>query len=401
MVRRAVLLFLLVTVPLLGLFGIDVDLTVPIVRPEGLLEQAALAAGIDFQEEISVPLRDLAADVESDIENDPEVQRFSSPSLLNQGFANSGAAASHLGTPRAFADFRSFAFVLGTGVAVSAPGVQPSVLEDAASEIETEGDIYVGAAVQPVTAALGINVNRWLRKTRVYVKFGYFDIPYGTIADEVAFNSLSLGLGATYQLVETRQLPLGFLRWRGISLGSGLLFQRNQTDIDIQVTDEAFTSQAVTYGDVFDPSFDYGPWPFNATDEIGTVEVSPSLTAAIESRTYSIPLEVSTGLRILWLLDVNIGAGIDVVFGSSDLELGAGAEVEFVPDPAASPYVSSVPGSASLNISSSEGPQFARPRVTGGAGLNLGPVKLDVPLMLYFDSEGNTLMAGVNLAIVW
>ncbi len=401
MVRKAAFLFLLVTVPLLGLFGIDVDLTVPIVSPEGILEQAALAAGIDFEQAISGPLQDLANQVETEIEGDPEVQRFSDISLLTEGFANAGAAAAHLGTPRAFADYRSFAFVLGTGVAASAPGVHPSVIENAASEIESEGDIYVGAAVQPVTAALGINVNRWLRKTRVYVKFGYFDIPYGTIADEVAFNSLSLGLGATYQLVETRQLPLGFLRWRGISLGSGLLFQRNQTDIDIQVTDEAFTSQAVTYGDVFDNSINYNDFPFSATDEIGTVQVSPSLTAAIESRTYSIPLEVSTGLRILWLLDLNVGAGIDIVFGSSDLELGAGADVEFIPDPLAESYVSTTPGSASFNLTSSEGPQFARPRVTGGAGLNLGPVKLDVPLMLYFDSEGNTLMAGVNLAIVW
>jgi hypothetical protein len=34
-------------------------------------------------------------------------------------------------------------------------------------------------------------------------------------------------------------------------------------------------------------------------------------------------------------------------------------------------------------------------------GLNLGPVKLDVPMMLYFDSEGNSAMVGVNLGIVW
>ncbi|MFP4407766.1 MAG: Lsa36 family surface (lipo)protein, partial [Spirochaetaceae bacterium] len=226
-------------------------------------------------------------------------------------------------------------------------------------------------------------------------------IPSGTIADEVAFNSLSLGLGATYQLVETKQLPLGFLRWRGISLGSGLLFQRNQTDITIEVTDEPFTSEPVTFGDVGFTDADLTGTGLTSASEIGTIEVSPTLTAAIESRTYAIPLEVSTGVRILWLLDVNLGAGIDLVFGSSGFNLGAGAEAEFVPSDAAAPYVSSVPGSASFSASSSEGPQFLRPRLTGGAGLNLGPVKLDVPLMLYFDSEGNTLMAGVNVAIVW
>lgn len=400
--KKSALLFVILVFMAFGVSAIDIDLTVPIVTPEGILEQVAQQAGIDFAQEISVPLQDLAYEIENEIEGSDDVQRFSNVTLLTQGFANAGAAASHLGTPRAFADYRSFAFVLGTGVAAAAPGVDPGTIENAAGEIETEGDIYVGAAVQPITAALGINVNRWLRKTRVYVKFGYFDIPFGTVADEVAFNSLSLGLGATYQLVESKQLPLGFLRWRGLSLGSGLLFQRNQTDINIEVTDEAFTSQSVvTFEDVGFTDADLSGLGLTADSEIGKIEVSPSLTAAIESRTYSIPLEISTGLRILWLLDLNAGAGIDLVFGSSDFKLGAGAEAEFVPDPAVASLVSSVPGSASFNISSSEGPQFARPRITGGAGLNLGPVKLDVPLMLYFDSEGNTFMAGVNLAIVW
>jgi hypothetical protein len=33
--------------------------------------------------------------------------------------------------------------------------------------------------------------------------------------------------------------------------------------------------------------------------------------------------------------------------------------------------------------------------------LNIGPVKLDIPLMYYFDSEGNSFMMGVNAGIVW
>jgi hypothetical protein len=72
-----------------------------------------------------------------------------------------------------------------------------------------------------------------------------------------------------------------------------------------------------------------------------------------------------------------------------------------VPSVAARQYVSTTPGTAAFGISTSEGPQFLRPRLTGGVGLNLGPVKLDVPMMLYFDSEGNSAMVGVNLGIVW
>lgn len=338
--------------------------------------------------------------VENELENSPDVQRFTNLGLLAEGFANAGAASSHLGTPRAFSDYRSFALVFGTGLAAAAPGVDASALTDAADQVEEEGNVYVGGAIQPITVGLGVNIDRWVSKTRAYVKVGYFDLPFGSVADEVAFNSLSIGVGASYQIIETRQLPLGFLRWRGVSLSSGILFQRNQTDVKIDVTDTAFESGEVTFGAI--DGYNDGDIPeINTSDPLGTIEVSPTITAAIESRTYSIPLEASTGLRILWLLDLNVGAGIDLVFGSADLDFGADSDVAFVPSTVAQPYIQSSPGNANFNISASEGPQFARPRITGGMGLNLGPVKLDVPLMLYFDSEGNTLMGGVNVAVVW
>jgi hypothetical protein len=383
-------------------FGLDVSVTIPTVEPLGPLKTAAQDAGIDFSQEIAGPLQDLADELQANINDDPDIQRFTSLNKLATGFANAGAASSHLGTPRAFSDYRAFALVLGTGVAAAAPGIDPATIQDAGEKVENEGDVYVGGAVQPVTVGLGVNLDRWLSKTRAYVKVGYFDLPFGTVADEVAFNSLSIGVGASYQVIETRQLPLGFLRWRGVSLSSGILFQRNQTDVKVDVSNEAFAPNSdVLYQDVLGTGFNYSPYPFDGTDPIGSIEVEPTLTAAIESRTYSVPLEASTGLRILWLLDLNLGAGIDVVFGSSDLEFGANADAKFVPDPSAADYIETQPGNANFNISASEGPQFARPRVTGGMGLNLGPVKLDVPLMLYFDSEGNTLMGGVNVAIVW
>lgn len=386
-----------------GVSAFDVQITVPTVTPEGDLAAAAQAAGIDFDQVINGLLGPLTTQLETEIESSQDVQRFSELGLLSEGFANAGATASHLGTPRAFSDYRSFAFVLGTGAAVTAPGIEPDTITSAAENIETEGDIYLGAAVQPVTAGLGVNISRWVDRTRVYLKVGYFDIPYGTVADEVAFNSLSIGGGASYQLLQTRQLPLGFLRWRGLTLSSGLLFQRNRTDINVDVSENAFESDPITYGEL---GFDQGELDAaginqQTTDPIGSVQVSPTLTAAIESRTFSIPLEASTGLRVLWLLDVNFGAGVDLVFGSSELSLGADAEAEFVPAAGSQQYISSNPGSAGFDIRSEEGPQLLRPRLTGGLGLNLGPVKLDIPVMLFFDSEGNSAMAGVNLGIVW
>jgi hypothetical protein len=395
------IVFILVVAIAAGVAAIDVSITVPTVSLTNLPVQIDQATIDQLNAQFTTELQNLADQLTVEIENDPELNKFSRQPLLTEGFANAGAAAAHLGTQRAFSDYRAFALMIGTGAAISGPGIDPSVIEGAAGDIETEGDIYLGAAVQPVTVSLGINLSRWIPRTRADVKVGYANIAKGTLADEVAFNALSVGVGANYQILQSRQLPLGFIRWRGVSLASGFMFQRNEVTIEVDVADGAFEATELTFGDVFTDPSALALLGVSETTEFGTLSVLPTLDASIESRTYSIPLEATTGLRLLWLLDVNVGAGVDLVFGSSDIAVGASAEADFVPSVAARQYVSTTPGTAAFGISTSEGPQFLRPRLTGGVGLNLGPVKLDVPMMLYFDSEGNSAMVGVNLGIVW
>ncbi len=337
----------------------------------------------------------------SDIENNDDLQRFSSLPQLALAAANAGSAASHLGTQRAFSDFRAFALIVGTGGAIATPGIDLSAIEGAVADLENEGDIYFGAAIQPITASLGVNLSRWIPRTRVNAKLGYANIAEGDLTDEISFSALSVGIGADYQLLKSRSLPLGFVRWRGLTLGSGFMYQRNETNLTVEVTEQAFR-QELTYGDagIDDPAILAG---LTASENaiLATLEVSPRLTAAIESKTYTIPLEVTTGLRVLWLLDVNLGAGVDLVFGESEMVFGADASVDVTPDPQADDYVSATPGSVGFGVTNTESPQFFRPRVTGGVGLNLGPIKLDVPLMLYFDQDGNTVMGGVNVGLVF
>jgi len=312
---------ILVLVLFLGFAGavaaIDVSITVPTVGLTNLPDLIDQEMIDQLNAEFSAELETLAVQLTDEIENDPDLNKFSTQPLLTRGFANAGATAAHLGTQRAFSDYRAFALMIGTGAAISGPGIDPAVVESAAGDIETEGDIYLGAAVQPVTVSLGININRWIPRTRVDAKIGFANIAKGTVADEVAFNALSVGVGANYQILQSRQLPLGFIRWRGLSLASGILFQRNEVTIEVEVADGAFEAQSLTFGDIgfTDPDV-LAELRVNESTEFGTLSVLPRLDASIESRTYSVPLEATTGLRILWLFDVNVGAGVDLVFGS-------------------------------------------------------------------------------------
>jgi hypothetical protein len=182
------------------------------------------------------------------------------------------------------------------------------------------------------------------------------------------------------------------------------MYQRNETNLTVEVADSSF-DQAITYADLglndSEVSTATGGDISTASTELATLTVSPSVAVGIESKTYTIPLEVSTGLRLLWLLDVNFGAGVDLVFGESELTFGADARVDVESGPGADQYIDASPGSVGFGVTNTEAPQFFRPRITGGVGVNLGPIKLDVPLMMYFDADGNTVMAGVNVGIVF
>jgi hypothetical protein len=58
-------------------------------------------------------------------------------------------------------------------------------------------------------------------------------------------------------------------------------------------------------------------------------------------------------------------------------------------------------GEAALTSSTTAEPSFFRPRVTAAASVNLGPLKVSVPVAYYFDADTLGLSAGVNVGILW
>jgi len=379
-----------------GLFAIDVDITAPTVELIG-----ALSGSTAEQNALNAELENLANDLEQQLESD-DLKPYSEQPLLAQGMANAGSAAAHVGTQRAFSDYTSFACTIGTGLAASGPDISLQALENAADDIEKDGDVYVGAAVQPLAVAFGWNLEKWLERTRAYAKVGYWDIPQGKIADELSFNSLTVGLGVQYKLFGSEAPPAGALLWRGVNLNSGFIFQRNRIDIEVDASEgEGFEAESITFGDIGFTDGDLSGEPIDSNTVIGTILVAPVLSASVESRTYSIPLEITTGIRALWVLDLSVGGGVDVVFGRSEVSASADGNSEFEETPEADPYINTTSGKAEVSTSTTDKPQLLRPRVSAGLGLSLGPVKIDVPLMLYFDTEGYTTMLGVTVGAAW
>lgn len=355
-----------------GLWAVDVSIVSPTITIDGT----------PYTIDVSI-LEDYA----DDISNDPEVQKYSDQPNLAKGFADAGAASALSGLFKSPHNYKIFSISYGFGLAVTLP--ESLSFSDYQSEniIEREGDIYTGMALHPFNLSAGINLGFLLSGLRANVKFGYFDLTAGTFTDEYAFTALSFGAGLQYQLVKPKSIAVGLFKWQGLNVASGLYYQKTTVKSTFVADDSGFD-----YGSGIQ-EVDLG---FGGATTVGYLSTTPEITATIEASTFTIPLEVSTGARILYIIDLTVGAGVDLAFGTGEVGLSATQRVEFDVDGGYAGVESVTPGRVSMSNKTTTSPTFFRPRLMGGVGFGAGPVKFEIPFTVYFDSDGNTYVTGIT-----
>jgi len=386
--------------------ALDVDIDVPKITlsPTGLFKPL-IGHGVD--DLLNTELATLATDFETQIETDPDIEKYSDQPLLAEGFANAGAASAMTGLYRTQHGYKLFSAAYGLGVSFSMPGVDFLSELNSASFIEDEGDIYAGLAMHPLNLSASVNLGFLVPGLRVNGKFGYYDMKKGTITDDISFNSLSVGAGASYQLIKPKSVPAGLIKWHGIVVASGFYYQRNRAEMSFTPDEEGFeSSTSITLGDFLTAdqivavntadTSSGGTEGYTSSSVLGLLTTTPEINAKIESSTFTIPLEVSTAVRLLYFLEVMVGAGVDMSFGSGEVSLSSSSDVDFVVDPEFEGDIDVTPGSVDVVNKTTADPQLVRPRLMTALGLGLGPVRIEFPFIYYFDSEGNTFVTGIT-----
>jgi hypothetical protein len=377
--------------------ALDVDIDVPKISLTGTGD-FPLLAGLGIEKKLNEELDTLATEFEAEITNDPEIEKYSDQPLLAEGFANAGAASAMTGLYRTQHGYKLFSAAYGLGVSFSMPGVDFLSELNSASFIEDEGDIYAGLAMHPLNLSASVNLGFLVPGLRVNGKFGYYDMKKGTVTDDISFNSLSVGAGASYQLIKPKSVPAGLIKWHGIVVASGFYYQRNRAEMSFTPNEEGFeASNAITLGQLgLTPDSALSPFGYSSTTVIGTLTTTPEINAKIESSTFTIPLEVSTAVRLLYFLEVMVGAGVDLSFGSGEVSLSAESDVDFDIAADFEDDITVTPGSVDVVNKTTADPQLIRPRLMTALGLGLGPVRIEFPFIYYFDSEGNTFVTGIT-----
>ena len=366
--KRTVTILIILLCLSIGAFGLEITVTAPTVSgsPGG--------AGVD------ATINGLVATIVDGTllsRAEDELDKYGNQPKLAEGFANAGTYASHAANHRGLMGYKFLVISAGTMFGIQAPASSEAGLLNALDDLETEGDLYAGAAWQVISAQVGLNCSFLVDDLYLSVKFGKFTIEY----EELSFDSFNIGILADYQLIKPKSL-LGIIKWRGIKVGSGFIMETNTTDYTLAL-----------------PPIEQIVANIGGTGQSATITLDPSINLGVETSTYTIPIDLVTGIRLLWIANISVGVGADINFGSSEIILGANGITNITSPGLEVLGASFVPGSIAITGGTAgAGPKFLRPRITASLGLGVGPVKLDVPLTYYIGTEPG-LNLGVTVAI--
>lgn len=311
-----------------------------------------------------------------------ELAKYHDQSQLAKGFANANLYSTNAATQQGYPNYGLFAVTTGIMGGVQLPSFNPDYYDDIDKKIKDKGDIYAGAAASVAMVNVGINASFIIPGLYLNGKFGKFNSQWVYDSDDFDFNTLIIGGGVSYSLIG--ESGTGLFKWRGVTVGTGLVYQSTNVAYKVKLDKqtENFTDSGIS----------------------GVIIVDPSFKATLDMYTLSVPFEINTAIQVLWLLNFNLGAGFDICKGNSDLVLKAAATTTvdylsaggiFIPK---SNYIV-VPGTLYIDGSTlGKKPSMVRARIMTGIGLNLGPVKIDVPVIYYLKTGG---AVGVTVGFVW
>ncbi len=204
-------------------------------------------------------------------------------------------------------------------------------------------------------------------KMKVFVNLGSID--NSDLVEKTKVKASTFGMHLQYKLLDDISVAGPLARWEGVNVTLG--FQATKFDISVTETvEETVTESGVS------ASFS-GPVTFRA-----------------KGSTFNVPLEVSTGARVAYVLSVYGGLGLDLRVGEADGSGTGGGQVT-----AENPITAETESAdAILNISKSSDADAGGARIFGGAQLNLSLLKVFIQAQKSLGDDLIAASAGVRVS---
>lgn len=317
--------------------------------------------GTQFAEQAKIPLSEIQGQLESELRTLFQTYRLDD---YLRGFADAQACTS-----------RGLGVDYGSTIGLVEVGLAGNVALNGKEAIN-EGDGHTppmtGVATN-LTAMAGLNLGfLGLRPVTLFGNFFTRKFGYREFGAEV----YNYGAHLQIKLFQPRKETLwnAFLQWGGIALTSGFDHARLRYTLS-----KPFTRVI----------------PITAGGQTARIGVAANGALAMESRTYSVPIEVTTNFRFLYVLSVYGGAGFDYQFGGgSDLDIDLTGDLTgTVPSQSASARL----GGARVIVSEDAKPSPTQLRGILGVQANLWFVRIFTQVNLMPDPFVASLAVGARL----
>jgi len=342
------------------------------VRFSGRAPQFSLLP-VDVQAAIDAAFQD-AID-----EANEKVAKYKSQDKMAAAVGDSNAYSSHAASMWGYQGYDNIALLGGLSIGAQMPSLSYYALDQALKDVEDKGDAQAGFAPSG-SVNLGLHLGWFSEKAKGWylnVKFFMYDMTYPLFGYTLDYETMNVGVGVNYSIVGARRFGKGSFLWRGLSLGFGFNYQQNDITYKIKISK--------TVGD------------FNQSGYEGDVVVDPSIKMGLTSKTYTIPVDLVTSLRILYFLNISLGAGVDFNFGESTVVASADGGVRVTGSDAS--WGDVTPGYVRGDASTKGAPFYVDGRLMAGIGITIAPVVLADVQVTYYLLNG--VAVNISAGFVW
>jgi len=178
-----------------------------------------------------------------------------------------------------------------------------------------------------------------------------------------------------YKLVEGMSVGLGTFKWGGVDVSGGLRYSKSAVSLSQPLSGLSSTA------------LDLGGGLGNVT-----AEFTGDAVVSVNTSTFSIPLEVSTSTRLLHVLGLFLGTGLDLNFGSAKSGLSIASPVTFENN-----LISGVTAQADANLNATGKPTFTNLKYFAGVQFEILAIAISAQFTGSLLDSGKAINVGAKL----
>lgn len=251
-----------------------------------------------------------------------------------------------------------FVFGASVGLAVDVGSQTLSYVKDSLSK---SGSIPAFGAGYQFSVMGGVNLGAFkmlpafgpfdLKKLSLYMHAGGYNFSDLIKQDGVTAKSSQFGMHAKYKVIDPKSMAVGLFNWGGIDLITGVTIASNTITYQ-----RSFDEQSTGSGTLTDPQ----------------IKIKPAGTIGIDNGAVAVPFEIATSVRLLYILSLFGGAGIDLNFGKTTVDMAVSSS-SITTTVNGNP--NTVTGNLKIAATDSSGGRFGDVRFFTGFALNIVPLK--------------------------